>query len=156
MKLLKFAEMTNALKDLSTCKRLQVSAIIIPYDYTQVYSIGYNGPPKLKANDSCRAEEGACGCVHAEINAMIKLNPIGIKPSILIASTAPCEACAGAILNCDPIIGIVYLNAYRNTAGIDLIDEWLPTIQLDSFTKPEAIEKFANRMKLQGDVRCSH
>jgi len=116
-KLTTFIQMGKLLTPLSTCKRLQVSAIIFPCDCSSVYSIGYNGPPKGLPNDSCTEQEGRCGCVHAEANAIAKFNNDIAKPSLMFITTAPCLSCAGLILNCDKIKGVIYEEDYRVQEG---------------------------------------
>lgn len=116
-----FTMMGKLLVSLSTCKRLQVAAIIFPTDCSSVCAIGYNGPSRGLPNDSCRNIEGRCGCVHAEANAIAKFNNDISKPSLLYSTHMPCLSCAGLILNCTNIKGVIWSGEYRNTEGIDLI-----------------------------------
>ena len=116
-----FIMMGKLLVSLSTCKRLQVAAIIFPTDCSSVYAIGYNGPSRGLPNDSCRNVEGRCGCVHAEANAIAKFNNDITKPSLLYSTYMPCLACAGLILNCTSIKGVIWSGEYRDSTGIDLI-----------------------------------
>lgn len=116
-----FMMMGKLLASLSTCKRLQVAAIIFPTDCSSVYAIGYNGPSRGLLNDSCRNIEGKCGCVHAEVNAIAKFNNDIAKPSLLYTTHTPCLPCAGLILNCTNIRGVIWSGKYRDTEGVDLI-----------------------------------
>lgn len=116
-KLNTFIEMGKLLVPLSTCKRLQVSAIIFPTDCSAIYSIGYNGPSRGLSNDHCTGEIGRCGCVHAEANAIAKFNNNVAKPSIMFVTTTPCLSCAGLILNCTNIQGVIYEENYRVQEG---------------------------------------
>lgn len=118
-----FASMCKELNTLSTCKRMPVSCIIFPTDCSQIYSIGYNGPPSGIDNCSCTEQEGNCGCVHAEINALIKFNPHGSKPSILYCDSMLCVNCAAAIINCKEIAVVLWNKPYRNTLGCELIEK---------------------------------
>ena len=121
-KIMKFMEFCESLAELSTCKRNQCGAIILPFDCTSVRSIGYNGPPRGVRNDSCTEVEGDCGCVHAETNAVIKFGYIeDRRPHILYSTTAPCKSCASLILNCPPIETVIYSTRYRNDLGIELL-----------------------------------
>ena len=115
-----FIEMGKLLSCLSTCKRDKVSAIVFPCDCTAIYSIGYNGPAQGLLNDSCTDEEGQCGCVHAEANAIIKLGN-QTKPCVLYSTRMPCRTCAGLILNCSQIKVVIYTSKYRNLFGYNLI-----------------------------------
>ena len=110
------------LSELSTCKRLQVGAIIFPVDCTAIYAIGYNGPSSGLPNDSCdELAVGNCGCVHAEANAVVKFNDALAKPSILYSTRLPCWRCAALILNCTNIIGVIWEEIYRDDAGHKLL-----------------------------------
>lgn len=110
------------LSELSTCKRLQVGAIIFPVDCSAVYAIGYNGPSRGLLNDSCDEEAvGHCGCVHAEANAVVKFNNDVAKPSLLYSTHLPCLACSAMILNCTNIVGVVWKEIYRDDAGYKLL-----------------------------------
>lgn len=109
------------LAELSTCKRLQVGAIIFPVDCSAIYSIGYNGPSRGLSNDSCTGKENECGCVHAEANAVVKFNNDLAKPSILYSTRLPCLRCAALILNCTSIIGVIWEKTYRDDAGYNLL-----------------------------------
>jgi len=111
----------DELAKLSACKRLQVGAIIFPVDCSAIYSIGYNGPSKGLSNDLCTGEEGDCGCVHAEANAVVKFNNDLAKPSILYTTKLPCKSCAALILNCTNIIGVIWKETYRDDAGYTLL-----------------------------------
>ena len=66
-----FKDFTNNLATLSKCSERHVAAIITDKDLTQVYSIGINGGPKGLADCMCIID-GKYGCLHAEINALIK------------------------------------------------------------------------------------
>ena len=110
------------LAKLSTCKRLQVGAIIFPVDCSAVYAIGYNGPSRGLPNDSCDEEAvGHCGCVHAEANAVVKFNNDAAKPSLLYSTHLPCLACSAMILNCTNVVGVVWGELYRDDAGHKLL-----------------------------------
>ena len=122
-KLKMFMQIGKSLESLSVCKRLQVGSIIFPTDCSAIYSIGYNGPSKHLQNDSCTGEQGRCGCVHAELNAVVKFNNDFAKPSLLYTTKSPCEACARVILNCSNIIGVIWSEEYRSLDGVNLLKE---------------------------------
>jgi deoxycytidylate deaminase len=93
---------------------------MVPDDMTEVLAIGYNGPPSGVPNESCRAEEGACGCIHAEANALVKLRARARRIT-LITGVAPCEHCAGLILNSKRVAAVVFDGFYRDSRGINLL-----------------------------------
>ena len=54
--------------------RNKVGAVIVSEDNTQVLSMGYNGDHAGGPNEVDSLEPGQSGCIHAEINALIKLD----------------------------------------------------------------------------------
>jgi deoxycytidylate deaminase len=116
-----FARFTKDLASLSQCKRAQVGCVIIDYDLTQVLSIGFNGQPAGVPHDSCDKVVGGCGCVHAEANALVKLNST-LTDNILICTMSPCRLCAGMIINSKRINTVLYLERYRDTEPLRLLE----------------------------------
>lgn len=111
-----FKDFLENLSELSTCKRAQVGCIVYPSDFSQVYAIGYNGPPRGEKNDSCSGVQGDCGCVHAEANALLKLSTED-RDCKLLCSVSPCIHCAGLIVNSKRITNVIFLSKYRNDRG---------------------------------------
>src|SRR5687768_6076870 len=73
-KLAAFWAFTESLAGLSRCTRLRVGCVVIRPDFSEVLAVGYNGPPRGVPNDACRGGAGACGCIHCEANALVKIN----------------------------------------------------------------------------------
>lgn len=119
LKLEKFFVMAQKIADLSTCKRAQCGAMIVPPDFSAVLAVGYNGPARDEDNDSCTGEVGKCGCVHAETNALIKLRYTGMPGLAMLSTTCPCRECAGLIINSGVIDEVLWLGAYRNDEGCE-------------------------------------
>ncbi len=115
-----FCRFTTDLAALSTCQRLSVGAVVVPSDTSGVVSIGYNGPPSGLPNDGCRGDAGACGCVHAEANALVKARRGG-GGFVLLVTDSPCEHCAGLVLNSSAIAAVVYGRAYRDPRGVNVL-----------------------------------
>lgn len=97
----------------SKCSRAQVGAIITNNKMSQVLSIGYNGPASGVHESRCSGQPGACGCLHAEENALLKLE--SRHPGMtMICTVMPCPMCVQRIAQCG-IKYIVYLEDYRNS-----------------------------------------
>ena len=98
----------------------KVAAIIVTDDNTQLLSLGYNGDhaggPNCRESDS----PGESGFLHAEINALIKLDFNNPKSKKMYVSLSPCKMCAKAIVN-SRIDEVVYIDKYRDDSGIDLL-----------------------------------
>lgn len=115
-----FAEYTRSLASLSKCEERKVAAIITDKDFTQIYSIGINGGPKGLVNCMCKLE-GKYGCIHAEINALIKCRS-NADDKVMFITLSPCVACAAAIINAPGSFSTVYyLEEWKNTEGIKLL-----------------------------------
>lgn len=107
----------------SACKRCAVGAIITDIELRNAISMGYNGPPRGAKNE-CPGDPaipGACGCIHAEINALLKAPFDGLALAMFV-TTSPCINCARLILNSD-VGRVYYRHAYRVTTGIELLRE---------------------------------
>lgn len=103
------------LAGLSRCERTRVGCTVIRPDLSEVVAIGYNGPARGLPNDGCRVGDGAgaCGCIHAEANALVKLK-VTDGGLVLISTLTPCEHCAGLILNSGRVAAVVAGANYRD------------------------------------------
>ena len=119
-KLQVFADFVDNLSKLSKCKEKQVAAVITDKDMMQVYSIGLNGG--ARGLDDCLCETtGKYGCVHAEINALIKCRS-DANDKVMFVTLSPCLACAAAIINAPGSFSAVYyLEEWKNDEGLKLL-----------------------------------
>ena len=102
--------------------RNKVGAVIVTEDNTQVLAIGYNGGWAGGPNEVESLEPGKSGMIHAEINALIKMNYSHHKGKKLYVTLSPCRGCAKAIIN-GGIDSVIYLDDYRDSSGIELLEE---------------------------------
>lgn len=115
-----FARFAMDLAHLSKCEEKQVAAIITDKDLTQVYSIGINGGPKGLVDCMCNIG-GKYGCVHAEINALVKCRS-DAPDKVMFVTLSPCKQCATAIINAPGGFSKVYfMERWKDTTGIDLL-----------------------------------
>ena len=98
----------------------KVGCCIVTYDNTQVLAIGYNGDHKGGTNERESLNPGCSGFIHAEINALIKLDYNNPKKKTMYLTLSPCRQCAKAIIN-GGINRVVYSKVYRDASGIDLL-----------------------------------
>jgi len=98
----------------------KVGALIVTSDNTQVLSLGYNGNAAGMSNVPQSEEPGCSGLLHAEINALLKLDYNNPKDKVMYLTLSPCENCAMAIIN-SGINKVVYKEKYRNENGIQLL-----------------------------------
>lgn len=102
----------------STCKRLHVGAVIVDKEMRNIIATGYNGNYAGGPNTCDSEEPGNCGCIHAEINALLK--PVRVGEEIMFITDSPCKQCAKAIIN-SGIKKVYYLNEYRLKDGVNLL-----------------------------------
>lgn len=105
---------------LSVCKRKKVGCIVFDEAFTQVFSMGYNGPPAKIAHEYCSGESRACGCIHAEANALLKLQT-SRKDLILLSTTSPCHYCAGLIINHPAVAEVQFIIPWSDSTPVDLL-----------------------------------
>ena len=90
----------------------KVGAIIVTEDNTQLLSLGYNGNYKGGPNSVESSEPGETGLIHAEINALLKMDYNIPKKKKMYVTLSPCPMCAKAIVNAG-VDEVVYLEEYR-------------------------------------------
>lgn len=100
--------------------RFQVGAIVVTDDNTQVLAVGYNGNHAGGPNEPESPTPGQSGFIHAEINALLKLDYNNPKRKLMYLNLSPCRMCAKAIVNAG-IDEVVYEETYRDTSGIELL-----------------------------------
>ena len=102
--------------------RHQVGTVIVTEDNTQVLSVGYNGNYSGGPNEVESTVPGESGMLHAEINALLKMDYNNPKRKILYVTLSPCKMCSKAIINAG-ISKVVYIEKYRNDAGLKILEQ---------------------------------
>ena len=112
--------------------RHQVGAVVVTDDNTQVLAVGYNGNYKGGPNEVESLSPGESGMIHAEINALPKMDYNNPKKKIMYVTLSPCRMCAKAIVN-SGISTVVYLEEYRDTSSLKILrDEGIEVIKFIS------------------------
>lgn len=101
--------------------RYQVGAVVVSDDNTQVLAVGYNGNYSGGPNEVESLEPGESGLLHAEINALLKLDYNTPKRKVMYITLSPCKMCAKAIVNAG-IDEVIYKDEYRDTSGLDILE----------------------------------
>ena len=60
--------------------------------------------------------------IHAEINALLKMDYNNPKKKIMYVTLSPCRMCANAMVNAG-IAHVVYDQEYRDTSGLDVLHD---------------------------------
>ena len=100
--------------------RFQVGSVIITEDNCQVLAVGYNGNYAGGPNEAESIEPGKSGMIHAEINALLKMDYNNPKKKKMYLNLSPCRSCAKAIVNAG-INEVIFKNQYRDISGIEIL-----------------------------------
>lgn len=98
----------------------QVGAVVVSSDNARVLAVGYNGNERGGSNVIASLEPGLSETIHAEENAIIKLNFDFPRRKVMYVSVCPCLMCAKRIVNAC-IDEVVYDREYRTTEGLDIL-----------------------------------
>lgn len=115
----------------STDPRHKVGSVIVTNDNTQILALGYNGNYTGGPNVVESTEPGQSGNLHAEVNALLKMDYNNPKKKIMYITLSPCRMCAKAIIN-SKIDKVVYNEKYRDTSGLEILIE--AGIEVEQFT----------------------
>lgn len=107
---------TNSAGEAMRCGSAVVSA-----DFRQVLAVGYNGNAAGLPNACDTTEPGACGCIHAEENAVIACREARETPKVFFATHLPCVACSKRIIQLGGVVRVYYDKPYRITTGLDVL-----------------------------------
>ena len=124
-------EMAHIISRRSYDPRHQVGSVVITEDNTQVLSVGYNGNHTGGPNEVESITPGESGMIHAEINALLKMDYNNPKKKTMYVTLSPCRMCAKAMVNAG-IDRVVYDQEYRITSGLDILRD--SGIEVSRFT----------------------
>ena len=112
--------LTLLIAERSRDPRLKVGSVIVTEDNTSVLAIGYNGDEINGTNTPDSLEPGKSGFIHAEANALIKMNFTDHRNKKMYLTHSPCVVCARMIINAG-IKKVIYSNEYRDSKGLDIL-----------------------------------
>ena len=115
-------EFAHSISRRSYDPRFQVGAVIVTEDNTQVLAVGYNGNHMGGPNEVESLVPGESGMLHAEINALLKMDYNNPKNKKLYLTLSPCRMCAKAIVNAG-ISEVFYSQVYRDCSSLEILDE---------------------------------
>src|SRR5216110_600382 len=116
-----YMRMAEELAKRSTCARLQVGTVVTDQLLENVLAIGYNGNARGLPNKCDSAVPGSCGCIHSEMNALVKA-PGSVRDKVVFVSASPCVMCAKLIIN-SGVTHAFYRKAYRDPSGIEVLQQ---------------------------------
>ena len=115
-----YMRMAEELAKRSTCSRLQVGTVLTDASLEQVLAIGYNGNVRGFPNRCDSDEAGRCGCIHSEMNALVK-SPGEVPDKVAFVTASPCVMCAKLMVQAK-VSHLFYRGAYRDPAGLGVLE----------------------------------
>jgi dCMP deaminase len=100
--------------------KYKVGAIVVSGDNTSVLSMGYNGNYAGGPNERDSLARGKSGMIHAEVNALLKMDYHNHKRKVMYVTHSPCIMCAKAIINAG-IDEVVYARRYDYENSVALL-----------------------------------
>jgi len=113
-------EMAYSIARRSYDPKYKVGAIVVSDDNTSVLALGYNGNFAGGPNRRDSLEQGRSGLIHAEVNALLKMDYHNHKRKVMYVTHSPCSMCAKAIINAG-IDEVVYAEEYCEDLSIGLL-----------------------------------
>jgi len=114
-----YMRMAEELAKRSTCARLQVGTVITDAELENVVAIGYNGNARGFPNRCDSDEAGKCGCIHSEMNALVK-SPGHMRDKVAFITASPCVMCAKLMVQAS-VSHVFYREEYRTPSGLEVL-----------------------------------
>ena len=115
-----YMRMAEELAKRSTCSRLRVGTVLTDANLEHVVAIGYNGNARGLPNRCDSTEPGKCGCIHSEMNALVK-SPGELRDKVAFVSASPCVMCAKLMIQAY-VSHLFYREPYRASEGLELLE----------------------------------
>lgn len=115
-----YMRMAEELAKRSTCARLQVGTVLTTASLEHVVSIGYNGNARGFPNRCDSGEAGQCGCIHSEMNALVKA-PGELRNKVAFVTASPCAMCAKLMVQAS-VSHVFFRETYRSVEGLDVLE----------------------------------
>ena len=116
-----YMRMAEELAKRSTCARLRVGTVLTDANLEHVVSIGYNGNARGFPNRCDSDEVGNCGCIHSEMNALVK-SPGEMRDKVAFITASPCKMCAKLVVQAN-VSHVFYREAYRSHEGLGVLEQ---------------------------------
>ena len=115
-----YMRMAEELAKRSTCARLRVGTVLTDARLEHVVAIGYNGNARGFPNRCDSTEPGKCGCIHSEMNALVK-SPGDLPDKVAFVTASPCVMCAKLMVQAK-VSHLFYREAYRDASGLEVLE----------------------------------
>lgn len=122
-----FMNVAKTIAELSHCKRAKVGCVIVGID-KNIMAYGFNGTPSGFDNVAEYESNGILTTkpetLHSESNAIAKIakSTSSSDGATIYVTMSPCFECSKLIIQAG-IRKVIYLEKYRDIAGIDLLEK---------------------------------
>src|SRR3989442_5217124 len=116
-----YMRMAEELAKRSTCVRLRVGTVVTDQLLENGLATGYNGNAGGLPNRCDSSVPGSCGCIHSEMNALVKA-PGSVRYKVVFISASPCVMCAKLMIN-SGVSHVFYRKPYRDPSGIEVLGQ---------------------------------
>ena len=117
-----YLKLAASLASRSTCKRRKVGTVITSTDFRKVLAVGYNGNASGLPNTCDRDEQGNCGCLHSEENAVINCDAPRFIEKVVFVTHLPCIQCAKRLINLGNVKAVYYGEDYRLRDSVEVLN----------------------------------
>lgn len=117
-----YLKLAASLASRSTCKRMKVGTVITSTDFRKVLAVGYNGNASGLPNTCDRDEQGNCGCLHSEENAVINCDTPRHVEKFAFVTHLPCPMCAKRLINLGNIKRVYFGHNYRSLDSVKMFE----------------------------------
>lgn len=118
-----YTKLIQVIRAQSTASRAQVGCVIIDSNSRNIISFGYNGMPAGDSNVCEEAGRTKDEVIHAEVNAIRKLNWFQrwwCRRYVCIVSHMPCISCSQTLVKFG-IRHVYYLTPYGDGKGVEYL-----------------------------------
>ena len=121
-----YMDIAEALSRRSTCYRNNVGAVIVQVNDWRINGTGYNGAisgaPHCLGDHCPTTPDGGCAtAIHAEMNALERMETPINGPQWMFCTRSPCHSCKTAIRDSGAIDRFYFGELYRDRGPIDVL-----------------------------------
>lgn len=120
---LQMSRRSTCIRTNSESKIMRVGCAITTPDFRKVIAVGFNGNASGLENKCDSDVPGACGCIHAEANAVVNCDVPRATEKIVFATHLPCVNCAKLLINLGGVQKVYYANDYRIRTSLSLFNK---------------------------------
>ena len=119
---IKMAQRSTCVRTNTAGELMKVGCVIATPDFRKIVAVGYNGNASGLPNTCDSTTPGACGCIHAEANAVVNCDVPRTTEKVVFCTHLPCVNCAKLLINLGGVQEVLYCNDYRIRTSLELFE----------------------------------